>query len=120
MTADSRRHRPAWGPVTASYHRRNRFLARLGLCAAGGLVLGGVLAIPFSGSDDPATLSTATTAVTTTVGSNRTSTPASLPRSPAATTVVTTVAAGPTTTLDPSTSSDPATGTPTTIASGVA
>ncbi|MEO5901494.1 MAG: D-alanyl-D-alanine carboxypeptidase family protein [Ilumatobacteraceae bacterium] len=38
--------------MTATFQRRNRMLARLAICAAGGLIAGGVIAIPFSGHDD--------------------------------------------------------------------
>ena len=50
-----------------NYRRRNRFLARLGLCAAGGLVLGGLLAIPFSGGDGAGSVGSSTVAATTTI-----------------------------------------------------
>jgi serine-type D-Ala-D-Ala carboxypeptidase (penicillin-binding protein 5/6) len=50
--------------VTVTYHRRNQLLGRLGLCAAGGLVVGGLLAIPFSGGDGGSTLSSPTAVVT--------------------------------------------------------
>src|SRR3954454_5781087 len=64
MTAGSGRDRPACGPVTVTYHRRNQLLGRLGLCAAGGLGVGGLLAIPFSGGDGGSTLSSPTAVVT--------------------------------------------------------
>ena len=58
-----------------SYRRRNQFLARLGVCAAGGLVVGGLLAIPFSGDDgsssvvSPTVPSVAVSVVPTTISS---------------------------------------------------
>src|SRR6478735_1153162 len=72
MTAGTGRHRPACGPVTVTYHRRNQLLTRLGLCAAGGLVVGGLLAIPFSGDDGgTSTLSAPTVSVAVTSTSRR-------------------------------------------------
>lgn len=47
MSAES----PSGAGRRPTYHSRNRLLIRLGLCAAGGLLLGGVLALPFSGDD---------------------------------------------------------------------
>ena len=72
-----------------SYRRRNRFLARLGLCAAGGLVLGGLLAIPFSGGDGAGSVGSSTVAATTTIGgaasTPTTLVPLSVPPTPAST-----------------------------------
>ena len=78
-----------------SYRRRNRFLARLGLCAAGGLVVGGLLAIPFSGDDGAGSVGSTTVAAATTIG-GAASTPTTLvplvvPTTPASTAASTTV-----------------------------
>src|SRR6478672_2872901 len=100
MTAGTGRHRPACGPVTVTYHRRNQLLARLGLCAAGGLVVGGLLAIPFSGGDDGATLTspsvsvTSTTTASSTVGTGRAPTSATVSNS-TGTSTVTSIAGAP-------------------------
>jgi D-alanyl-D-alanine carboxypeptidase (penicillin-binding protein 5/6) len=86
--------------VTVTYHRRNQLLGRLGLCAAGGLVVGGLLAIPFSGGDGGSTLTSPTAVVTiapavSTTAAGRTSTTTS-----DADAVSTTVAAPTVTTAD--------------------
>ena len=48
--------------MTITYSRRTRVLAGLGACAAGGLVLGGLLAIPFSGDDGGSSVAAPTVA----------------------------------------------------------
>jgi serine-type D-Ala-D-Ala carboxypeptidase (penicillin-binding protein 5/6) len=99
MTAEHGPHPAPCDPVSVTYRRRNRVLTRLGLCAAGGLVVGGLLALPFSG-DDGSSGSMATTTVIAVVPS--------LPTTVVAPTIPPTSSAAVSTTLDPPTTVTPA------------
>ncbi|MCU1502946.1 MAG: D-alanyl-D-alanine carboxypeptidase [Ilumatobacteraceae bacterium] len=48
--------------MSATYRRRNQLIARLALCAGGGLIVGGVVAVPFSGHDSTTVVGSDTTA----------------------------------------------------------
>lgn len=85
-------------------------LTRLGLCAAGGLVVGGLLAIPFSGGDSAGTgtgTAGSTAPVTVSVAGPARSTTPPTTLDATTTAVATTVAATSTTAVDPPT--DPST-----------
>ncbi|MFT3854495.1 MAG: D-alanyl-D-alanine carboxypeptidase family protein [Ilumatobacteraceae bacterium] len=85
-------------------HRRNRSLIRLGLCAAGGLAVGGLLALPLSGGDPSDTGAEAAGPIASVTVSTADVASATMPASldgTATVAVATTVASTITTTLDP-------------------
>ncbi|MFT3855736.1 MAG: D-alanyl-D-alanine carboxypeptidase family protein [Ilumatobacteraceae bacterium] len=89
-------------PRPTTYHRRNKMLTRLSLCAAGGLVVGGLLAIPFSGGDSSGTGTSGSTAsVTVSVAGTARSTMPPTTLGATTTAATTTVAPVSTTTADP-------------------
>jgi D-alanyl-D-alanine carboxypeptidase (penicillin-binding protein 5/6) len=121
MTADACHRRPAWAVVSATFRRRNQFLARLAICAAGGLVVGGIIAIPFSGHDDttaivspsdssaagttPASSRVVVPATSTPTGPGSTAPDAGITTGQAATTVATTLPTSASSPSSPSSSS---------------